>query len=205
MDNILEQIDLYKEKVLQYHYEVSSIIEHNLTKGLLREQYIKDLIEKDMPNTKTYSGIIVYNNKQSPQTDLITLNDNCNLNNINIFDINNVKNIFEIKSKMQTKHIKTINNTLKELKFTNPNIKGGIICYKLDCNESNLLKKFGFTFDKDIKSYINNEKDFYEFSSIDYIISFDSDNEFILSRDISNRFVLDKKKPIISKFLMIFK
>ena len=47
--------------------------------------------------------------------------------------------------------------------------------------------------------------DFYEFSSIDYIISFDSNNEFILSRDISNRFVLDKKKPIISKFLMIFK
>ena len=57
MDNILEQIDLYKEKILQYHYEISSIIEHNPTKGFLREQYIKDLIEKDMPNTKTYSGI----------------------------------------------------------------------------------------------------------------------------------------------------
>lgn len=204
MNNILEQIDIYKEKILQFQYEISNEIEHQLTKGELREKYIRDLIEKDVPNVKTYSGIIAYANNQSPQTDLIVL-ENCSiLNNVNVFNVDNVRNIFEIKSKMKLEHVRKINNTLKALKSSNSNIKGGIICYELDCKEQNLLKKFGLIFDKDIQSYIINEDAISEFDSIDYIVSFDKNNEFILSRDISGRFMLDKKIPIISKFLMIF-
>lgn len=205
MNNILEQIDIYKEKILQSQYEISNVIEHQLTKGELREKYIRDLIEKDVPNVKTYSGIIAYENNQSPQTDLIVLENVSILNNVNVFDVDDVRNIFEIKSKMTLKHVRKINNTLKALKDCNSNIKGGIICYELDCKEKNLLKKFGFIFDKEIQSYIINENDISVFDSIDYIVSFDKNNEFILSRDIGGRFVLDKKIPIISHFLMIFR
>lgn len=131
--------------------------------------------------------------------------ENCSiLNNINVFDVDNVRNIFEIKSKMKLERVRKINNTLKALKSSNSNIKGGIIYYELDCKEQNLLKKFGFIFDKDIQSYIINEDAISEFDSIDYIVSFDKNNEFVLSRDISGKFMLDKKISIISKFLMIF-
>ena len=106
--------------------------------------------------------------------------------------------------KIKKEHIIKINNTLKNLKKENPKIKGGIICYKVDCTEQYILKDFGYQYDKELKSYSKNNIHKCTYDSIDYIVSFDQEKEFILSKDISNKYILDKKVPIISKFLMIF-
>ncbi len=204
MGNILEEIDLYKEKILQYQYEVSEGITHQLTKGEIRERFIMNLIKESVPGIKTLNGIIASNSNQSPQIDLIIPNTRAILNDVGIIDIRDVKNVFEIKSRMKKEHIIKINNTLKNLKKENPKIKGGIICYKVDCTEQYILKDFGYQYDKELKSYSKNNIHKCTYDSIDYIVSFDQEKEFILSKDISNKYILDKKVPIISKFLMIF-
>ena len=123
-----------------------------------------------------------------------------------IIDVNDVKFMFEIKSNLTINHIKKMNKTLKIIKEKNANIKGGIICYKIDCLEKNILKKFGYYYDDELDFYAKQSDDFIlEFENIDYIISFDPNKEFILSKNITGDFVLNKKVPIIKDFLRIFK
>ena len=94
MGNILEEIDLYKEKILQYQYEVSEGITHQLTKGEIRERFIMNLIKESVPGIKTLNGIIASNSNQSPQIDLIIPNTRAILNDVGIIDIRDVKNVF---------------------------------------------------------------------------------------------------------------
>lgn len=102
-------------------------------------------------------------------------------------------------------HIKKLNETLNNLKKENPSIKGGIICYKIECLEKYILKHFGYHYDNELESFQKNEGNIeYKYPDIDYIISFDEDKEFILSKDILGDFVLNKKVPILNNFLMIF-
>lgn len=208
MGNILDEIELYQEKVLQMQYDISECITHALTKGEIREDFIKKVIKENIQNVITLKGIVVSNGFQSPQIDLIIPKRNAILNQLgeqNIINVNDVKYIFEIKSKLKMEHIKKLNETVNNLKKENPNIKGGIICYKIECLEKYILKHFGYYYDNDLESFQKNEGNVeYKYSDIDYIISFDEEKEFILSKDILGDFVLNKKVPILNNFLMIF-
>jgi len=208
LGNILDEIELYQEKVLQMQYDISECITHALTKGEIREDFIKKVIKENIQNVITLKGIVVSNGFQSPQIDLIIPKRNAILNQLgeqNIINVNDVKYIFEIKSKLKMEHIKKLNETVNNLKKENPNIKGGIICYKIECLEKYILKHFGYYYDNDLESFQKNEGNIeYKYSDIDYIISFDEEKEFILSKDILGDFILNKKVPILNNFLMIF-
>lgn len=208
MGNILDEIELYQEKVLQMQYDISECITHALTKGEIREDFIKKVIKENIQNVITLKGIVVSNGFQSPQIDLIIPKRNAILNQLgeqNIINVNDVKYIFEIKSKLKMEHIKKLNETVNNLKKENPNIKGGIICYKIECLEKYILKHFGYYYDNDLESFQKNEGNIeYKYSDIDYIISFDEEKEFILSKNILGDFILNKKVPILNNFLMIF-
>ena len=207
MKNIEEEIYRYKEKVLQIQFELSEEISHAPTKGEIREDFIKKTIKNSIDRIRTLKGIITMDEYQSPQTDLIVPLKNAIINQMesNCFiNVNDVKFVFEIKSRLTITHIKKINNTLKTLKHINKNIKGGIICYKINCLEKNVLKNFGYIYDEEIDGYQKDEDFISKYNDIDYIISFDPEKEFILSRDILGDFVLNNKKPILKDFLMIF-
>lgn len=208
MENVLDEIELYHEKVLQMQYNVSECITHPLTKGEIREDFIKKVIRENIQSVITLKGIVVSNGFQSSQIDLIIPRRNAILNPLgeqNIINVNDVKNIFEIKSNLRMEHIKKFNQTLKVLKNANPNIKGGIICYKIECLEKYILKYFGYYYDTELESFQKSKDNItYQYPDIDYIISFDEEKEFILSKDILGDFVLNKKIPIFNNFLMIF-
>lgn len=209
MSNIEEEINNYKEKVLQMQFEISELITHSLTKGEVREDFIKKTIKNNIIDIQLLKGIVIAEEYQSPQTDLIIPLKSAILNKMGehcIIDVNDVKFMFEIKSNLTINHIKKMNKTLKIIKEKNANIKGGIICYKIDCLEKNILKKFGYYYDDELDFYAKQSDDFIlEFENIDYIISFDPNKEFILSKNITGDFVLNKKVPIIKDFLRIFK
>ena len=189
-------------------YDISECITHALTKGEIREDFIKKVIKENIQNVITLKGIVVSNGFQSPQIDLIIPRRNAILNQLgeqNIINVNDVKYIFEIKSNLKMEHIKKLNETVNNLKKENPNIKGGIICYKIECLEKYILKHFGYYYDNDLESFQKNEGNIkYKYADIDYIISFDEEKEFILSKDILGDFILNKKVPILNNFLMIF-
>lgn len=61
MGNILDEIELYQEKVLQMQYHISECITHALTKGEIREDFIKKVIKENIQNVITLKGIVVSN------------------------------------------------------------------------------------------------------------------------------------------------
>lgn len=205
MNNIEEEINVYKERLLQMQFEISELISHELTKGEVREDFIKKTIKENINDIQLLKGIVTSEKYQSPQIDLIIPLKNAVLNRMGdhcIIDVNDVKFIFEIKSNLKIKHIDKIENILKIVKCKNVNIKGGIICYKVDCTEKYLLKKFGYNYDKELDCYYRSSDCLY--NNIDYIISFDPNKEFILVKNILGDFSLNKKIPIIKDFFRIF-
>lgn len=54
-----EQINIYLQKILSAQYEVSRDISHRVTKGDLREEFIKWIISGEYPNHILKRGIVV--------------------------------------------------------------------------------------------------------------------------------------------------
>lgn len=55
---IRDEVDLYIQEVLKMQYMVSNNISHRLTKGELREKFIRRVVQDEFPNLLLKSGIL---------------------------------------------------------------------------------------------------------------------------------------------------
>ena len=74
---LLDKFDEYFQKLLIAQYDISEIIEHKLTRGQMREDFLKRVITDQFPNLSITSGVITDNRTQSPQTDIIITKHSC--------------------------------------------------------------------------------------------------------------------------------
>lgn len=213
------EFDEYIEKLLLVQFDASEIIKHNLTKGEVREDFLKEEVNKQFAHICYHKGFIVNNEKsyQSGQLDMIITGKDARIRKYgdqSMVDIHDARIVLEVKSCATTTDFKKLNQVAEEIKSysESKSLRIGMFCYSYLIQESNMLKKFGFKYDKEIDGYIDDVSIQNEFNYIDFVLALDgskgdseSSKDFFLVKDIiSNRFVLKKKEPVSKDFFMLF-
>lgn len=206
--NVVDELNYYDEKMLRLQYEVSECFTHQLTKGEVREDFIKEYIKKKIRNIEILKGSIIKDNNISSQLDMIICKDNITYNQYGshyLVEAEFCKQVIEVKSTLNNKYIKQYINVSKNIKKMNSDIKTGIFSYSLGDNPKNILKHFGYEYDIDLDMYYyNTEKIKEEYKYIDYVICIDENFEFVLINE-DGKFNLYVDIPIIKYLWAILK
>lgn len=215
-----DEFDFYIEKLLILQFTASEIIKHNLTKGEVREDFVKEQVGKQFEDILYHKGFICCDDSeyQSSQLDIIVTKKDARSRNYgghSLIEIEDAKMVIEVKSSAKTNDLRKLDalaEKLKDLK-KDANIKVGLFCYSYELKEKNLLKKFGYKYDEDIDSYNFDKSINREFNNIDFVLALDKDKEyseenkdfFIIKDTYSNSFVLYKDEPVSKYFFRLFK
>lgn len=219
--NIYEEYDEYIEEMLHAQYSVSEIFEHRLTRGEIREDFIKEQIKKQYPNIEYHKGIIVDSEgvKQSGQLDIIITKESSRLRKLgdhSIVNINECRMVMEVKSNAKGSDFTKFNDTAKEIKDmerSNDKPLCGIICYNIDMTCINLLNRFGYKYDCDIEAYNYDEPEKKVYNYIDFILCLDSNidekinegKKFFIIRDrYADTYTLFRDTPVSKYFFRLF-
>lgn len=150
---ILEEQYIYYERLLSLQYWATRELNHKLTKGELREKFIKRFVLEKIPNCPIGNGIICGNNNwQSPRIDFIKLEKNVTKHDT-VYEINHCLVTIEIKSNARKSEFEKLNEISETLKKQNPQIMTGIFCYRTELDANTIIKKFGIPFDDEIEAY----------------------------------------------------
>lgn len=212
---IRDEVDLYIQEVLKMQYMVSNNISHRLTKGELREKFIRRVVQDEFPNLLLKSGILCEGTWQSTQGDFLWLRDDARIGNLDLYDLKDCLMFMEIKSQATAKELRAINDTAKNLKqrYTGDfPIKVGMFCYGTVANAKTILRKFGFTYDKEIDGYNAYAKSKDVMPNVDFIFSLnivDDPDEltsaYLVARDFSGNCSLYIDNPVIRYFFNYFR
>ena len=89
---------------------VSNNISHRLTKGELREKFIRRVVQDEFPNLLLKSGILCEGTWQSTQGDFLWLRDGARIGNLDLYDLKDCLMFMEIKSQATAKELRAIND-----------------------------------------------------------------------------------------------
>lgn len=215
-----DEFDEYIEKLLMVQFDASEIIKHSLTKGEVREDFLKEEVNKQFAHISYHKGFVVEHEKeyQSGQLDIIITGNKARIRKYgeqSMVDIRDARIVLEVKSCATTADLKKLDQVAMEIKSHSEvpeSIRIGMFCYSYTIQEANMLKKFGFRYDKEIDGYFDDISIEKDFSNIDFLLALDRNKlyggeskDFFLIKDIySNRFVLKKKEPVSKDFFMLF-
>lgn len=215
-----DEFDEYIEKLLLVQFDASEIIKHNLTKGEVREDFLKEEVNKQFAHICYHKGFIVDNDKdyQSGQLDIIITGNDVRIRKYgdqSMVDIHDARIVLEVKGCATTADLRKLDQVASEIKShsdTPHSIKIGMFCYSYTIQEPNILKKFGFKYDKELDGYFDDISIENDFDNIDFILALDGNKadggkskDIFLIKDVySNRFVLKKKEPVSKDFFMLF-
>lgn len=179
---------VYLDKLLKLQFDCTEEITHNLTKGEVRENLLKQLMLNNINSliaSNLVSGQVKYENlDKSKQIDIILLKPYAFLPVNNVYYIKDCILFMEVKSKATTNEIKDFNNFAKE--NANSNIECGMFCFNTQVKHKTVLEKFGF--DYDLK-YGVSKLDNVEYENIDFFINIDCDNNepYLVIKEKKNR------------------
>lgn len=212
---IREEIDLYLQDILKMQHMVSDNISHRLTKGELREKFIRRLVQDEFPTLLLKSGILCADTWQSTQGDFLRLKDGARVGNLNLYDLNDCRMFMEIKSSATATELRSINETANNLKqhYTGESlIIVGMFCYGTSASEKTVLRKFGFTYDREIEGYNAYDQAKDRMRNVDFLFSLnisdgrdESTLPYLVVRDYSGICTLYKDNPVIRYFLNYFR
>lgn len=218
--NYFDEFDEYIEKLLLLQFEASEIIKHNLTKGEVREDFLKEEVNKQFAHICYHKGFIVEKQMeyQSGQLDIIITGNGARIRKFgdqSMVDIRDARIVLEVKSCATTTDLKKLDQVAREIKSHSDkpqSIHIGMFCYSYTIQETNMLRKFGYRYDKELDGYFDDISIEKDFPNIDFVLALagnksdgEESKDFFLIKDIySNRFVLKKKEPVSKDFFMLF-
>lgn len=213
MDSIQTQIDTYLQKLLEMQFYVSDQINHKPTKGQLREKFIHQMVIEQFPNLILKSGILNSEGWQSTQADFLWLKDNARIGTLDSYDLNDCKLFMEIKSCAIASELRAIEHTgeiLKEKYSAENTIRVGMFCYSTKAKEQTVLKKIGFSYDREIEGYSVYQPNLDEMKHVNFLYSLninddDSSNPYFVVRDYLGNCTLYQNNPVIQYFFNFFK
>lgn len=206
---IIDKINYYDERMLRLQFEASEYFSHNLTKGEVREDFLKAYICKKLgKDLKILKGQIIKENEESSQVDMIFCTDDAIINKYGqhyIIESKYCDKIFEVKSRLKNEDLNKLVAVSKKIKKMNSNIKIGLFTYRLGLNVKRLFKNFGYIYYNDLETYLYKPDEIKEeYKNIDYILCIDEEYEFLLKKE-REEFILYNDKPIIKYLWNIIK
>ena len=216
MANLRNEIDLYIQELLSLQFKASKNISHNLTKGELREKFVKQVVLSQYPKLSLKSGILIDGEWQSSQSDFIWLKENAREGDFNLYELGDCNLFMEIKSDATHGEIVHLNNIAGEIHTRakaideDSRIIVGMFCYTTKATDKTVLKKFGFKYDNELDGFNPYDSSKDVFKNIDFIISLNISEDgtstpYMIIRDIYGSCVLYNNNPIINNFFNYFK
>lgn len=139
---ILEEQLIYYERLLSLQYWATKEMQHQPTKGSLREVFIKNFIAERIPDCGIGQGIICGDGIQFPQADFIKTNRTATSHS-GIFEIEDCLILMEIKSTAKKSEFSKLNQISQDLKKQNSSIITGLFCYNTEVSSKNIIESFG--------------------------------------------------------------
>lgn len=216
MADLIKEMNLYLQDLLILQFKASKNITHKVTKGQLREKFVKQIVSEQYSNLILQSGILTNGEWQSTQGDFIWLKDNARVGNFSVYELSDCKMFMEIKSDAKHSELVHLNTVAGEIhqhaKEINPNerVIVGMFCYSTNASDKTILKKFGFRYDNDFQGYYGYDASKDIFKEIDFLFSLnisedDNLSPYIVIRDIFGNCSLYNANPIITNFFNFFK
>ncbi len=214
MDDIFAQ---YYEDLLRAQYRVSEVVQQHLPRGTIRENFLRDIVLAKKESLRAKKGVVCKSGAQSGECDLIFYDVSATIQPLGdqmmiapVF----CKLVLEIKSNATGNEIKKTNKNFGTIKDLDPDNQPrcGLFCYNTAITKKAVLKRFGFVYDEDLESWINNPSLSIQYPYIDFIVCIaclEEDEEctekqfFLIKDEASGRFNLVLEYPIIKNFFAI--
>jgi hypothetical protein len=218
MSNPLDKFDEYIEALLLAQYDVSEdVFPHVLTRGETREDFLKVQIKQRYPTISCLKGCIASDKGQSTQIDVVIPRHGAQhrtLGDQTIIDSNDVLFVIEIKSRATGTDLKDLNATadLCNSLASRQKPKVGLFCYYYDLKLENLLRRFGYIYDKTLGSFELQDNPKIEYPNIDFMLALDKNDDdttgekrsFFVVRDVTdNKFILYREPPVSKHFFKL--
>lgn len=140
----------YTENLVWAQYRVSNIIDQELTKGEVREEFVIDALQKGFGNSINLKrGFLQVGENQSNQMDILLLKRNAhvmNIGNQTIVHPESCLMVLEVKGNATGTDLKEYNDKISKVKAMDANTYPlfGLFCYKIKLTEKTIMNRFGF-------------------------------------------------------------
>lgn len=172
---MFDKYDEYQEKLLQAQFNISEIIDHKLTRGEIREDFLKELLKSRVPFEVIRKGIVCNDTAQSGQCDILFQAKDSQHRNLGyhaLVDIEDCKLVLEVKSDATGGNLKDFNTKAGVIKSLGRNKPlCGIFCYRISLLERTILERFGYKYNPSIDSSVWNEKLNLIYPNIDFVVA----------------------------------
>jgi hypothetical protein len=162
-----EQYHNYSQNLLLAQHDVSEIIEHNLTRGEVREDFIIQYLTKTIQNCEDHikRGFInLPDEDQGGQSDILLIRKFAEIIDLGIRGnvIVNPEDCLmtvEVKSTLTGTFLNDFNLEASRIKGGNPNIICGMFAYKSDLQKRTIMHRCGYDYNAETDTYFDSPND----------------------------------------------
>lgn len=220
---MFDTYDEYQEQLLQAQFNISEIIDHKLTRGEIREDFLKKLLSDRIGLNVVRNGFVCNNTKQSSQCDIILQSHGTQIRSLgahSLVDIEDCGLVMEVKSNATSKDFRKFNSTAGEIKTYGLNTPlCGVFCYRISVSKNSIVKQFGYNYDETIDSYLPDLFLPLSYPNIDFVLSIHASTDdngvsviqkfFIVRRSPPEQgkteYLLYNDQPILKNFFDMLK
>ena len=208
---IREDIDSYNEKMLKLQFQASEKIEHKLTKGELREKFLKRFLCDELEGLSVKNGIIVLGDWQSSQGDFIVLKKNARIGNMDVYDAEDCQLFMEVKSRVKKAEYEGLQLHAKEIKSKNDSIIVGMFSYASHATRKNVIPKFGIRYDEELDMFDAYDSNLDQYPDVDFYYNLNTDYEqegetsYCIIKNAGGEKILFLQPPVIGNLINVFK
>ena len=218
-----EEFDLYSENMLMAQYDISEIISHELMKGEIREDFLITTLEScSEPKPSFVKGTLSDGTNGAGQLDILLCRPHAHLRRLGsqcCVRKEDALCVIEVKGNCTGTDLKKAAHkaiVIRDLQGERAPLYG-VVCYKVALELKTIMKRFGFSFDSENKTYFDNatipnevEENWLniKYLDLDFFVSLEEEKKLFLRKYEMQpgkfRFVRSVREPIIQElFSMI--
>ncbi len=208
---LFDEFDQYSQDLLLAQYNVANIIQHELIKGEVREDFLIYLLETGFdPSPSFHKGTISDGNDQAGQIDIMLCRPHSQIRKLGtqaVLRPDDCLCALEVKGNATGNDIRMFDRRsqrIKQMRATRYPLCG-IFCYKVDLVEKTILNRFGFDFANNTQTYFDNEvaPRNIEYPNIDFFVSLDPRCQLFLRKNTNGRFLRILEYPILKNVFSV--
>ncbi len=208
---LFDEFDHYTQNLLLAQYDIAGIIQHELIKGEVREDFLIYILESGFdPSPSFHKGTISDGVDQAGQIDIMLCKPHSQvrkLGNQTILRPDDCLCVLEVKGNATGNDIRTFDERAQRIKQMQAASYPlcGIFCYKVDLVEKTILNRFGFNYSNDTQTYFNDEVHprAIDYPNIDFFVSLDPHFPLFLRKNTDGRFLRILEYPILKNVFSI--
>jgi hypothetical protein len=202
---LFDEFDQYSQDLLLSQYDIAEIIQHELTKGEVREDFLIHILQSRFePSPTFYKGTISDGNHQAGQLDLMLCRPNCQIVRMGgqaILRPEDCLCLIEVKGNATGNDLRVFDERIQRIKAMEAESFPlcGIFCYKVELQEKTIMNRFGFDLNAETGVYYNDENEPREiaYPNIDFFVSLDERGHLFLRKNTDGRFIKLLDYPVL--------